>query len=71
FDQACNPDFASSVARAGPCRRSRQNSDGTTTFTPTGIPNPNYRRVINDPGRRFKVDSSIGFDAWLNATVMF
>jgi hypothetical protein len=71
FDQACNPDFAASVARAGPCRRSRQNSDGTTTFTPTGIPNPNYRRVINDPGRRFKVDSSIGFDAWLNATVMF
>lgn len=71
FDQPCNPDFTSSVGSAGPCRRSRENSNETTTFIPTGIPNPNYRRVINDPGRRFKVDSSIGFDAWLNATVMF
>jgi hypothetical protein len=71
FDQACNADFDATVATAGPCRRSRQNDDGTTTFTPTGGPNPNFRRVINDPGQRFKVGTSTGFDAWLNATVMF
>ncbi|HEV8548420.1 MAG TPA: hypothetical protein VGQ57_05310 [Polyangiaceae bacterium] len=67
FDQACNPNFSSDAAAMGPCRR--PNGDGT--FTATGIPNPNYRKVINDPGRRFKVDDSKGLDAWISATVMF
>ena len=40
-------------------------------FAATGIPNPNFRKAINDPGRRFKVDDSTGFDAWISATVMF
>ena len=36
-----------------------------------GMPNPNYRRVINAPGRRFLVGTSTGLQAWLNASVMF
>jgi hypothetical protein len=67
FDQACNPDFDNSLARSGPCR-SRTSSGAAK---PSGIPNPNYRKTINDPGHRFKVDDSTQFDAWLNATVMF
>ena len=43
----------------------------TSAVTASGIPNPNYRRTINDPGHRFKVDDSHAFDAWVNATVMF
>ena len=70
FDQACNPDFDDDLGKAGPC------STDTNPNTPgndraTGIPNPNYRAVINAPGRRFKVDDSNGWDVWLNATVMF
>ena len=67
FDQACNPNFSSEAAQMGPCRTGNS-QDG---YTATGIPNPNYRKVINDPGRRFKVDGSNGFDAWISATVMF
>ncbi|HTQ03274.1 MAG TPA: hypothetical protein VMI54_05435 [Polyangiaceae bacterium] len=67
FDQACNPAFSNSTAQMGPCR----NGDQTTGYTPSGIPNPNYRKVINDPGRRFKVDDVNGLDAWISATVMF
>ena len=63
FDQACNPAFTGDPGAAGPCR--------TSTGSASGIPNPNYRKVIDDPGRRFKVDGSNGFDAWISATVMF
>jgi hypothetical protein len=62
FDQPCNPDFSGNAGAAGPC------TDGERA---TGIPNPNYRRVINAPGRRFKVGTSTGLKAWLNASVMF
>jgi hypothetical protein len=66
FDQACNPDFDDDPTAAGPCLR----GDGADR-SPTGIPNPNYRAVINVPGRRFSVDDSIQFDGWVNAIVMF
>jgi hypothetical protein len=66
FDQACNPDFSDDLNKSGPCK-----STTATTNSATGIPNPNYRPVINVPGRRFKVDDSNAFDAWINATVMF
>src|SRR5262249_20868422 len=66
FDQACNPDFTKDVNKSRPCH-----TDETTTLTATGIPNPNYRKTINDPGHRFKVSDSSIFDAWINATVMF
>jgi hypothetical protein len=63
FDQPCNPDFDGDAGQAGPC----QGDSGSTS----GQPNPNYRRVINAPGRRFRVDTSTGLSAWLNASVMF
>ncbi len=66
YDQPCNPDIKGDIGRAGPCRNA-----GGSTLTPTGIPNANYREVINTPGRRFRVNSSFGIDAWLGATVMF
>jgi hypothetical protein len=68
FDQACNPDFAGDLSKAGPCQSRRAVSNQPVA---SGIPNPNYRKTINDPGRRFKVTDSTDIDAWLNATVMF
>ncbi len=65
FDQPCNPDFSGDAGAAGPCN----SGDGDSRVT--GLPNPNYRRVINEPGRRFKVGTSTGLRAWLNASVMF
>jgi hypothetical protein len=67
FDQACNPDFNNNLDQSGPCRV----GDPASGFAATGIPNPNFRKPINDPGRRFKVDDSTAFDAWISATVMF
>jgi hypothetical protein len=69
FDQACNPDFANDLSKAGPCKGPK--SDEPSKEQPSGIPNPNYRKSINDPGHRFKVSGSNAFDAWINATVMF
>lgn len=68
FDQACNPDFSGDISKAGPCHSSTNTSSNSSA---TGIPNPNYRRTIDDTGHRFKVDDSHAFDAWVNATVMF
>jgi hypothetical protein len=67
FDQACNPDFAKDLTKAGPC----QGANAQQRTVASGIPNPNYRKSINDPGHRFKVSDSSDFDAWVNATVMF
>jgi hypothetical protein len=67
FDQPCNPDFDSDLGDAGPCRA----SGSLGGLQATGIPNPNYRAVIDTPGRRFRVADSTAFDAWINATVMF
>lgn len=66
FDQPCNPDIKKDAGTAGPCSST---SGGTTTAT--GIPNPNYRPVVNTPGRRFRVDDVTMWDAWINAIVMF
>ena len=68
FDQACNPNFAGDAGKAGPCHDQTASASATTV---SGTPNPNYRRTINDPGQRFKVDDSHAVDAWINATVMF
>jgi hypothetical protein len=69
FDQACSPDLASSSATAGPCQRGGATASSGSTVS--GTPNPNYRRVIDDPGHRFNVANSHAIDAWLNAAVMF
>ena len=71
FDQACNPDFANDLTKAGPCHGTKKAADGSDKDSPSGIPNPNYRKSINDPGHRFKVSGASNFDAWINATVMF
>lgn len=68
FDQPCNPNFKDSPEKSGPCRVAASSDSNVRV---TGIPNANYREVINIPGRRFKVDSSTSWDLWLNATVMF
>lgn len=68
FDQACNPDFNKDLSKAGPCKGKQA---VTNKDIASGIPNPNYRKSINDPGHRFKVSDSSEFDAWVNATVMF
>ena len=66
FDQACNPNFTGDLGAAGSCK-----TGGEGQQTATGIPNPNFRKGINDTGRRFRVDNSSNIDAWLNASVMF
>jgi len=75
FDQPCNASLNGSLQEVGPCRSQSATAPSTgagiPNWTPTGIPNPNYRAVLNAPGRRFLVDGSSGFDGWLNATVMF
>jgi hypothetical protein len=68
FDQACNPDFKKDLTKSGPCK-GKQATTGKDIAS--GIPNPNYRKSINDPGHRFKVSDSSEFDAFVNATVMF
>lgn len=70
-DQPCNPSFkdeAGAVDRAGPCH---SGDDNTQNVTATGIPNPNYRPVLNVVGRRFYVDSSSTWDISVAGTVMF
>jgi hypothetical protein len=71
FDQPCNPDFRSDPGAAGPCRTTSSTSSNSTRISATGIPNPNYRPVIDAPGRRFRLDDSTAWDAWVNAIVMF
>jgi hypothetical protein len=73
FDQACNPDFDDDPGASGPCRTGSPPSGPgeESTFAATGIPNPNYRRPISDPGHRFKVDDLNALDLWISATVMF
>jgi hypothetical protein len=69
FDQPCNPDFKNELGTAGPCRSGTPGAGGT--LAATGIPNPNYRPVIDAPGRRFRADDMTAWDAWVNAIVMF
>ena len=71
FDQPCNPDFRNEQGKSGPCRRTQSEGAAVGGLEVTGIPNPNYRAAINVPGRRFKVDDSQWFEAWVNATLMF
>jgi hypothetical protein len=68
LDQPCNPDFNNNAGGAGPCHTQ---ATTTSNLTATGIPNPNYRAVIDAPGRRFLVNGVTMWDAWVNAVVMF
>ena len=71
-DQACNPDVTSLVVRSGPCKVSNPSAgEGELAWKSGGLPNPHHRKVIDDPGQRFKVDTSNGVRAWFRASVMF
>ncbi len=74
FDQGCNPDFKGDPTKSGPCK-TNEGGDGSEespeAWVANGIPNPSNRKVINDPGRRFRVGTSQGYEAWLRAVVMF
>ncbi len=65
-DSPCNPNANSTLQDAGPCH-----TTSGSTQTSTGLPNPNYRAVINDVGRRFWVDASNTYDLFGSAVVMF
>lgn len=72
YDQACNPVLSGNPTESGPCKYvSGTESDGRPIWQSTGKPNPNYRRTINEPGHRFRVDTSHGFRAWVSARVLF
>ena len=36
-----------------------------------GVHRPHDAEVINDPGRRYRVGTSQGYEAWVRAVVMF
>jgi hypothetical protein len=62
----CNPNLNADTASAGPCHT----VDGASTRT-TGIPNPNYRAIIDSPARRFSADNTVIGTLMLSGTVMF
>lgn len=68
-DQPCNPNFKNDVTASGPCKNGSELNGGF--ISATGIPNPNYRPVINAIGRRFVVSDSNTFDVFASGTVMF
>lgn len=64
---ACNSDAEKTPGNAGPCRT----ADPSNSGAPTGVPNPQHRDVIDNPGRRFTVDDTTIVNLWLNGTLMF
>ncbi len=61
----CNPNFGgSSAAMAGPCVNQ-------LTGTVNGVPNPDHRDIIDNPGHRFSVDDTTAVDLWVMGIVMF
>lgn len=75
FDQACNPDVTRQVVRSGPCKQddttAEEAANNEIAWKSGGLPNPNHRKVINDPGQRFVADASYGVRAWVRASVLF
>lgn len=72
FDQACSPSPFVAIEDAGPCKvNTSAGAGGAPTWQGTGIPNADYRAVINAPSHRYRVDTSHGFNFWLRASVLF
>jgi hypothetical protein len=75
FDKACTADVTQQVVRSGPCKindTTQAEADaGQIAWKSGGLPNPHQRKVINDPGQRFKVEASQGFRTWVRASVLF
>ena len=59
----CNPNITADSTTSGPCR--------TTSGQITGVPDPNFRAVLDSPGRRFFVDNTLIGQLMLTGTVMF
>lgn len=62
----CDDESPSSAERAGPCVVA--SAVGPVV---AGIPDPSFRPEVDQPGRRFIVDTARTVDAWVGATVMF
>lgn len=72
FDQACSPSPLTPISDAGPCKvNTSADAGGLPSWSASGLPNADYRAVINAPGRRYHVDTSHGFNFWLRASVLF
>jgi hypothetical protein len=65
---ACNPNFTSSAAAAGSCHSTAAAGSPAEV---TGIPNPNFRPIIDLPGNRFSSDDGLTIDLWVTGVVMF
>ncbi len=59
----CNPGYNATSSTSGPCT--------TSSGQITGIPDPNYRAILDTPGRRFTVDNTVMGNFNVSATVMF
>ncbi len=65
---ACNPNLGNvDIGAAGPCRSVQSGN----LATPTGLPNPNHRDIIDLPGNRFSADDTTIVDLMLSGVVMF
>jgi hypothetical protein len=75
FDQSCNPDVTQQAVRSGPCIQDdttdADRANNEVAYRAGGLPNPNHRKVINDPGQRYRVEASNGIRAWIRASVLF
>ncbi len=70
-DEACSPSNSRDVTTSGPCKSVSGFDGDEPIWQATGKPNPNYRGTINDPGNRYRADTSHGLRAWISARVMF
>ncbi len=64
---ACNSSITNDAGASGPCRSARS----ATQLQVTGIPNPNYRAVIDAPGHRFIADDTTIVHLNITGTLMF
>jgi hypothetical protein len=58
---------AASLGEAANCKR----QSTATAYKTTGVPNPNYRPVVDSAGRRFRVDDTLITDLWANLSILF
>jgi hypothetical protein len=66
WGQPCDAARATDLAHAGPCLAGESGAQHVL-----GAPDPSYRPEVEQPGRRFIVDTASTVDAWVGATVMF
>lgn len=64
---ACNATITDDAGASGPCRAQRSASQ----LQVTGIPNPNYRAVIDAPGHRLVADDTTIVHLAVSGTLMF